>query len=202
MKHNYDKWAGRIHNLKNKGAFRTPLPRAQWESIEAPKFAGNVHHVKSFIGPEVEDQEGKRFPIKQVLPVGHTAHNVNVPDELFPNAARRSKQKEALKDYALELKNELRQVGELTLIKATQFLQGLAGFEDTLEVQRVPAKGRLRLLDFRVEGAGVQIMVRLPKTKPGGEGGSASGSAEPAPQAPQAAPKNYLSALLKRQFKK
>ena len=57
MKHNYDKWAGRIHNLKNKGAFRTPLPRAQWEGIEQPRFAGNVHHVKSFVGPEVEDQE-------------------------------------------------------------------------------------------------------------------------------------------------
>ena len=86
---------------------------------------------------------------------------------------------------------------ELTLIKATQFLQGLAGFEDSLEVQRVPAKGRivkfLRLFDFSVEGAGVKIMVRLPKTKPGGEGGSASGSAEPAPQAPQAAPAQKMN---------
>ena len=159
----------------------------------------------------MEDQEGKRFPIKQVLPVGHTAHDVNVPDELFPNAARRSKQKEALKDYATELKNELRQVGELTLIKATQFLQGLAGFEDSLEVQRVPAKGRivkfLRLFDFSVEGAGTKIMVRLPKGGAAGSAGISEENAESqaAPQPPQVAPPkkvNYLSALLKKQFNK
>ena len=103
--------------------------------------------------------------------------------------------------YATELKNELRQVGELTLIKATQFLQGLAGFEDSLEVQRVPAKGRivkfLRLFDFSVEGVGVKIMVRLPKAVPKGGAGDSPETSEP-----QAAPKNYLSALLKRQFNK
>ena len=64
MKHNYDKWASRIEDLKNKGAFRTPLPRAQWEGVEQPKFAGNVHHVKTFIGTDVEDSECNSFPIK------------------------------------------------------------------------------------------------------------------------------------------
>ena len=72
-----------------------------------------------------------------MLPVGNTAHDVEVPDELFPNAATRGKQKEALREYANRLKEKLRNTegNTLTLAKATQFVKDLPGFEDTLEVQ-------------------------------------------------------------------
>ena len=98
------------------------------------------------VGSEVEDTEGKRFPIKQVLAVGGTAHDVELPEELVPNAVRRTKQKQALKEYADELKAKLRDTGQLTLAKAVQFVKELPGFEDTLDVQRFPRQARYCLL--------------------------------------------------------
>ena len=207
MKHNYDKWLDRTHKLRQKGAFRTPLPSAQWESIEAPKFAGKVHGVTAFVGPEVEDTEGKRFPIKQVLAVGGTAHDVELPEELFPNAARRTQQKQALKEYADQLKAKLRDTGQLALANAVQYVKGLAGFVDTLEVQRFPRQARyikfFRLFDFSVEGSGVKITVDLPKGRPSGSSGaSSSGGAPAAPPAPaliaEGSKKKPISLLLDR----
>ena len=69
IKHNTEKWRDKAAKLRERGAFRVPLPRAQWESIEAPKFDGKVHHVKALIGGMVEDTEGHRYPVKQVLAV-------------------------------------------------------------------------------------------------------------------------------------
>ena len=76
-------------HLRELGAFRVPLPRAMWESIEASKFDGKVHHVKALIGGLVEDTEGHRYPVKQVLAVPKNSAEYKLPEKLFPNAARR-----------------------------------------------------------------------------------------------------------------
>jgi len=179
--HNYELWTSRVQKLRSRGAFRAPLPRAQWERIDTPKFGGKVHIVKAIIGPEVEDTEGQRFPVKQVLAVANTAHDVDLPDELFPNAARRSSQKEALKEYADELKQKLREStdAQLSFAKVAAFLKALPGLEDTMDVQRFPRAACLvkflRLFDFTIHGAGVKMVVGLPAVR----ASSASGASRP-----------------------
>ena len=103
IKHNNEKWRDKAAKLRERGAFRIPLPRAPWESIEAPKFDGKVHQVRALIGGLVEDTEGHRYPVKQVLAVPKNSEEYKLPEELFPNAARRGVQKEALKGYADEI---------------------------------------------------------------------------------------------------
>ena len=80
IRFNNEKWRDRVRKLHERGAFRAPLPRAEWESIEAPKFGGKVHHVKSIMGAIVEDTEGHRFPVKQVMAVPGTSEDVHLPE--------------------------------------------------------------------------------------------------------------------------
>ena len=55
--------SGRLRNWR---AFRVPLPKSLWESIEAAKFDGKIQRVKALIGAMVEDTEGNRYPVKKV----------------------------------------------------------------------------------------------------------------------------------------
>ena len=79
-----------------------------------------------------------------------------------------------------------------------------------MEVQRVPAKGRivkfLRLFDFSVQGAGVKITVGLPKGSASGaassNGAASSSGASSSAAVGAVPPRNYLGALLTKQFKK
>ena len=125
-----------------KGSFPVSFPRAQIESIEAPKLDRKVHHVGKLAGAMVEDTEGHRFPVKQVLAAPGTSEDVDVPDELFPNAARWGEQKEALKQYADDLKERIRGDEQRSFVRVVQFLEGRSGLEDTMGVQRMPRVGR------------------------------------------------------------
>ncbi len=59
----------RIVALKASGSFRVLLPTATWQRTTVAKWSNEVHQVVSFIGAEVVDEKGKRFPVRETLPV-------------------------------------------------------------------------------------------------------------------------------------
>ena len=93
------------------GAFRVPRPRDTWERIDAPKFAGDVHDVDRFKGANVEDTEGKSYPVKPVLAVPAGSQDVDLGIETGPGGGRRARQREMLQDYATNLKRMLPSTG-------------------------------------------------------------------------------------------
>ena len=71
VKHNNDKFKDRQEKLIQKGAFRIPMDREEWQRIDQPTFSGEVYKVQegnAFIGSDVLDSTGKRHDSKVVLP--------------------------------------------------------------------------------------------------------------------------------------
>lgn len=94
IRHNNEKWRAQAGRLRDAGGFRTPLPRDTWERVDAPKFAGEVHHEAGFKGAHVEDTEGKTFPVKSVLAVPAASQDVDIGIEAGPGGGRRARQRE------------------------------------------------------------------------------------------------------------
>ena len=130
----------------------------------------------------VEYTEGHRYPVKQVLAVPKNSEEYKLPEELFPNAARRGQQKEALKGYADEIKEKIRGAKDqqLSFARVVQFLKDKPGINDSMDVQTIPKVGRwvkfLRLFQFDIQGVGPAMVVKLPKSRPSGAS-SSSGAA-------------------------
>ncbi len=144
-KHNNQKWRAKAGKLKDQGAFRVPLDRETWERIDQPKFAGEVHEMpdrNAFKGSNVEDVDGKSFPVKTILPVPSGSADVDLDIDSGPGAGKRVKQREMLQDYARNLKDWLPSTG-LTLSKVTQLLNGMRGFQDTTDVYGPAKEGRI-----------------------------------------------------------
>ena len=143
----------------------------------------------------LEDTVGHRYPVKQVLAVPKNSEEYKLPEELFPNAARRGVQKEALKGYADEIKEKIRGAKDhqLSFARVVQFLKDKPGIDDTMDVQRIPMVGRwvkfLRLFQFEIQGVGPAMVVKLPKPRAPGasSSGASSSTAAEAPQEPPAA---------------
>ena len=96
IRHNNEKWRNRAGKLRDAGAFGIPRPRDTWERIDAPKFAGEVHDVDRFKGANVEDTEGKSYPVKTVLAVPAGSQDVDIGIETGPGGGRRARQREML----------------------------------------------------------------------------------------------------------
>ncbi len=164
IRHNNQKCRTRTARLKDAGGFRTARPRDTWERVDAPKFAGEVHQVDGFKGANVEDDEGKSYPVKTVLAVPAASQDVDLGIETGPGGGRRARQREMLQDYATNLTGHLPSTG-FTLARVGQLLRGMRGFQDTADVYGSRKTGRivnfLKLYPklFSIHGSGPKIKV-------------------------------------------
>ncbi len=192
VEHNNKKLRQKAGRLKEKGAFREPLDRNTWERIDQPKFGGEVHEVDGLKGANVEDEEGRSYPVRQVLAVPWTSADINVSDELVPGSRKREQQRQHLRQYSEQLKHELSNTprGEMSCARVGEFLRTRRGFEDTAETYRLPRAGRyvkfLRLFGFQIQGSGPGMIVRRPAAPSSAEGrGRPAGAVDIAPRAPR-----------------
>ena len=72
----------RIVALRASGSFRVLLPAATWQRTTVAKWSNEVHQVASFIGAEVVDEKGKRFPLRETLHVHAESKDTRVPADL------------------------------------------------------------------------------------------------------------------------
>jgi hypothetical protein len=195
-KHNNTLWRKRVGALRDRGAFRTPLPRESWERVDQPKWGGKVHITDSFKGANVEDTDGKSHTVKTSLAVPGTSQDVDIQIETGPGGGKRAQQRMRLADYAQNLKNLLPSTG-YTLARVVQIIKGMRGAEDTMDVWGPSRAGRytsfLKLFPkhFDIVGSGPNIRV-LPKApepprpvqpRPVQVGGASSSGGERAPRA-------------------
>ena len=80
--------------LRDRGAFRIPLPRQTWERVGQPKWGGQVYLTDGFKGANVEDAQGRSFPLKTTLPVPGTSQDVDIQIEAGPGGGKRATQRE------------------------------------------------------------------------------------------------------------
>ncbi len=141
-----------------------------------------------FKGSNVEDTEGKSYPVKTVLAVPAGSQDVDIGIETGPGGGRRARQREMLQDYATNLKGMLPSTG-YTLARVGQLLRGMRGFVNTATLYGPSKTGRivnfLKLYPkhFQMQGSGPKIKV-LPAAPPPPQParvqvGGASGSAAP-----------------------
>ena len=193
IKHNNDRWRSKAGKLTDKGAFRVPADRNTWERIDAPKFDGKVHQVAALKGANVEDEEGRSYPVRKVLAVPGTSADIDINDELLPGSGKRAQQLQGLRRYSEQLKQELSTTprGVMTLARVQQFLRTRPQFEDNAELYRLPKAGRfvkfLRLFGYTLAGTGPSITVTAPGAAAGGAGGRPAGSVDIAPRMPRRA---------------
>ena len=195
IKHNNQMWRKKAGQLRDRGAFRTPLPRKPWERVDQAKWDGQVHVTESFKGANVEDKEGNSFPVKTSLPVPGTSQDVDIQIESGPGGGKRAKQREMLKDYAERLKNMIPKDG-LSLSKTVQLIKSMRGAEDTMDVWGPSRTGRYasflklfpKMFDIKGSGANIKVFAKEPEPARAVEPrpvqvGGASSSGERAPRA-------------------
>ena len=78
--------------LRERGAFRTPLPRETWERVGQPTWSGQVYLTDGFNAANVQDARGRNFPAKTTLPVPGTSQDVDIQIETGPGGGKRAKQ--------------------------------------------------------------------------------------------------------------
>jgi transposase InsO family protein len=169
MRKNNEAWRNKTEKLRSDGGFREMRKRSTWPRIDEPRYKEGTNRVGEFKGANVTNQQGESFPVKDVLPVRAESEDIVPNEELFPNSGRREAQKRALGGYAQQLKDAMAQTA-WSFPRTMRFIKGLAAFDDTAEVYRLPKAGRyikfLRLFSFRIEGSGVTMQVRAPPTAP------------------------------------
>ena len=166
IRENQKQHAAKTARLKDRGAYRLPLPKKEWEKIDVAKYSPTVHKAVSFIGGAVVDETSQRHLVKDVLPVGENSESFVTNEELSAASGKREQQISRMRRFANLLKQELRNSGGLmTLNRVIAFLRRQQGFSDTADVYRIPKAGRyvyfLRLFKFEIEGSGPSINVRL-----------------------------------------
>jgi hypothetical protein len=206
-KQNNTLWRKKAGALRDRDAFRTPLPRESWERVDQPKWGGKVHITDSFKGANVEDTDGKSHPVKTSLAVPGTSQDVDIQIETGPGGGKRAQQRMRLADYAQNLKNLLPSTG-YTLARVVQIIKGMRGAEDTMDVWGPSRAGRytsfLKLFPklFDIVGSGPSIRVlakavepprpvqpRPVQPRPVQVGGASSSGAERAPRAIEVDPR-------------
>jgi hypothetical protein len=197
IQHNNEKWRTRVGKLRDQGAFRTPLPRDTWVRVNQPSFSGDVHQVVSFKGANVEDQQGRSFPVKTALPVPADSQSISIATDTAPGGGKRARQREMLQDFASNLAGMIPSTG-MTLAMAGRMLRGMRGFEDTADTYGPARVGRyvsfLKLfpLKFKIVGSGpgLRVMPADPPEpaapRPAQVGGASSSSAAPRERAERA----------------
>ena len=131
----------RIAALRKAKAFRVLLPAATWQRTTMAKWSNEVHQVVSFVGAEVVDEKGKRFPLRETLPVDATSKDAQVPADLRGNA-KQFQQRDALTEFATALNGFLGAEG-LTLQGVGTKLRKVPGFSEAMTAQKITGVGAM-----------------------------------------------------------
>lgn len=166
--HNHDEHISRMRKLRDEGAFRDLLPRSTWQRASQPRYGYRVHTVKDFVGPMVEDTEGRLPEVKLVGSVPASSAQQDVPRELHGgNPATQARQRRELQPYADMLAEHLRERGrDMSIHEVSAFMRASTWWE-AMQDERLQGKVALtRFLQlypnlFEVFGEGTRSKVRL-----------------------------------------
>jgi hypothetical protein len=134
--------------LQAAGAFRASTAR----------WSNEVHQVVSFIGPEVVDEKGNRFPVRDTLPVPSTSKAAKASVDVGGDA-KRSAATERLREFAQALNGFLGSEG-LSIQGTGTKMRQVPGFSAAMTETKLTGVGALerfvRLFPdmFDVEGEG------------------------------------------------
>ena len=143
MKHNKELHDDKASALKNAGAFRTMRPRSTWARAHQPSWDDEIHKVDRFVGPDVIDSEGKRFPVKLVLPVKASTTPTEVPKELTGGRpAITGLSVRTMRPFAATLRHKL--VKPMALQVAGRQMNAEAGFKAAMTKARLVGIGSFR----------------------------------------------------------
>ena len=156
--------ADRMAALRTAGAFRTRLPEKTFTRATTARWSNEVHKVASFVGDQVVDDKGARFPIRDVLPVKVGSKDVAAASDIGTDAKQRE-QREKMRPFAQALAGMLGDEG-LSIQGAGTKLRKLPGFTERMEEARLTGIGALERLvrlypaSFEVEGEGQRKRIR------------------------------------------
>jgi hypothetical protein len=161
---NAQQHANRMAALRIAGAFRTRLPERTFARSTTARWSNDVHKVVSFIGDQVVDDKGARFPVRDVLPVKLGSKDMAAASDIGTDAKQRE-QREKLRPFALALTGMLGDEG-LSIQGAGIKLRKLPGFTERMEEARLTGIGALERLvrlypaSFEVEGEGQRKRIK------------------------------------------
>jgi hypothetical protein len=148
----------RVAALQAAGAFRVRLPSKTFTRTSTARWSNEVHQVVSFVGPEVVDEKGNRFPMRDTLPVPSTSKGAKASVDVGGDA-KRSAAVERLRDFAQALNGFLGSEG-LSIQGAGTKMRQVPGFSAAMTETKLTGVGALerfvRLFPdmFDVEGEG------------------------------------------------
>ena len=160
---NAQQHADRMAALRIAGAFRTRLPERTFTRSTTARWSNDVHKVASFIGDQVVDDKGARFPIRDVLPVKLGSKDVAAVD--IGTDAKQREQREKMRPFAQALAGMLGDEG-LSMQGAGTKLRKLSGFTERVAEARLTGIGALERLvrlypaSFEVEGEGQRKRIK------------------------------------------
>jgi hypothetical protein len=111
VEHNLRLREGRTKRLANEGACRTclPPPRRGARRVGDPIWSSAIHQIGDIDRSVVVDEEGRRYPINEALPVNPQSTQPQVMGRGLD--LNRQRRKEALEAQRIELENALGAVG-------------------------------------------------------------------------------------------
>ena len=148
----------RVAALQVAGAFRVLLPTKTFTRTSTARWSNEVHKVAGFSGPEVIDEKGARFPVRDTLPVPINSKVAKASVDAGGDA-KRAAATERMRAFAQVLNGFLGAEG-LTLQGAGTKMRQTPGFNDAMTEAKITGVGALerfiRLFPdmFVVEGEG------------------------------------------------
>jgi len=165
LKHNSELHSDRMAALRKAGGFRTMLPRNTWARGHQPSWGNKVHRVDRFVGADVVDTDGGRFPVKLVLPVAATTVAARVPKELTGGTpARTDATTQTMRPFANILRGKLTE--SLSMQVAGQRMSEVEGFREAMKEAKLAGNSAFRRFVelfprlFKVEGVVPRQRVR------------------------------------------
>ena len=128
-----------------------------------------MYLTDGFKGANVQDAQGRSFPVKTTLPVPGTSQDVDIQIETGPGGGKRATQREMLREYALNLKKILPTTG-LTLARVIQEIKSMQHAETTMDVYGPSRTGRYtsflkrfpKRFDIVGSGANIRVLPNAP----------------------------------------
>lgn len=154
----------RVAALQAAGAFRVLLPTKTFTRTSTARWSNEVHKVAGFVGPEVIDEKGNRFPVRNTLPVSTASKTAKASVDAGGDA-KRSAAADRMRDFATALNGFLGD-NTLTLQGAGTKMRQVPGFNEAMKEAKLTGVGALerfiRLFPdmFVVEGEGQKKRVR------------------------------------------
>ena len=134
VRHNNSLLARRTNRLTDKGSCRVfvqPLRTKGWRRVGEARWSPEVHRVERIVRELVIDEEGRQYPVKEVLPVEDSSTDLKLVGRGLSVASQAKR--DALGDARGELENYLESVGGQASLRVvgvemrkTEFFEELA----------------------------------------------------------------------------